>query len=378
MAGEVIYRLDPLDVPAPDATLADAVQCGALALLCQRAAAADRHFRLDDATSAPHRPVPAARWPAARDRDGGGAHRDPRPAGGARAAGPAPSPARRSAREPGPPSHAAQHLRLEPCAAVGVREGRVPAARTVPRRVHRVDGAAGHGRCRCHRHSARRSPGAGSARRADRQVAGAPQRRRAGSILPVRERAQLCGRAARGGRRGAGAAQRHAEVVSRFVAAAAAGLRAPARRAMGRHLRVRAAQRARRARMGLRGRRARHAGPARRGAGVDRLVRPVAGRDRPVRHSDAGARTRRAGPARGRLARVQLGPLHRRQPRDRHRARAACAERLRSLGDTAGEYRALAQLARLYESRPSTLDDAKRAWEALQQSTPATCPCAHA
>ena len=48
MAAEVVYRLAPLDVPAADASLADAVRCGALALLCQRAAAADRHFRLDE------------------------------------------------------------------------------------------------------------------------------------------------------------------------------------------------------------------------------------------------------------------------------------------------------------------------------------------
>jgi hypothetical protein len=46
----------------------------------------------------------------------------------------------------------------------------------------------------------------------------------------------------------------------------------------------------------------------------------------------------------------------------------------RALGDVANEYRALAQLARLYESRPGSLDDAKQAWEALQGLDPAAVP----
>lgn len=46
VAGERIYRLGPLDVPAPDSTLADAADCGAVALLCRRVLAADRRFVL--------------------------------------------------------------------------------------------------------------------------------------------------------------------------------------------------------------------------------------------------------------------------------------------------------------------------------------------
>lgn len=45
--GEFVYRLGPLEVPAPQMPIADAVRCGAVALLCQRAAAADRQFALD-------------------------------------------------------------------------------------------------------------------------------------------------------------------------------------------------------------------------------------------------------------------------------------------------------------------------------------------
>jgi predicted ATPase len=48
VAGEVVYRLEPLDVPAPEATLSEALGCGALALLCRHAKAADRHFALDE------------------------------------------------------------------------------------------------------------------------------------------------------------------------------------------------------------------------------------------------------------------------------------------------------------------------------------------
>lgn len=50
--GEHVYRLGPLDVPPPDADLDAAARCGALAMLCQRAAAADRHFHLDAANLA--------------------------------------------------------------------------------------------------------------------------------------------------------------------------------------------------------------------------------------------------------------------------------------------------------------------------------------
>lgn len=44
--GEVVYRLAPLSVPGPEVGLAEAQHCGAVALLCQRTAAADRHFTL--------------------------------------------------------------------------------------------------------------------------------------------------------------------------------------------------------------------------------------------------------------------------------------------------------------------------------------------
>lgn len=45
--GEFVYRLGPLEVPSEHMSVADALRCGALALLCQRVAAADQHFRLD-------------------------------------------------------------------------------------------------------------------------------------------------------------------------------------------------------------------------------------------------------------------------------------------------------------------------------------------
>ena len=47
-ADESVYRLAPLDVPLPSVTAAQAPEYGALALLCERAAAADRQFVLND------------------------------------------------------------------------------------------------------------------------------------------------------------------------------------------------------------------------------------------------------------------------------------------------------------------------------------------
>lgn len=52
LPGEHVYRLGPLDVPTPDADLDAAARCGALAMLCQRAAAADRLFHLDESNLA--------------------------------------------------------------------------------------------------------------------------------------------------------------------------------------------------------------------------------------------------------------------------------------------------------------------------------------
>lgn len=48
LADESVYRLGPLDVPAPQADLDAAARSGALAMLERRAAAADRHFRIAD------------------------------------------------------------------------------------------------------------------------------------------------------------------------------------------------------------------------------------------------------------------------------------------------------------------------------------------
>jgi hypothetical protein len=47
-------------------------------------------------------------------------------------------------------------------------------------------------------------------------------------------------------------------------------------------------------------------------------------------------------------------------------ARRALAD-FKALGDVAGEYRALAQLVRLYESRPGTHDEAAQAWSLLRE-----------
>lgn len=49
---ETVYRLGPLTVPARDSTPTQAMEYGSVALLCQRAAAADRRFRLDDSNVA--------------------------------------------------------------------------------------------------------------------------------------------------------------------------------------------------------------------------------------------------------------------------------------------------------------------------------------
>jgi predicted ATPase/DNA-binding winged helix-turn-helix (wHTH) protein len=44
---ELVYRLEPLEVPRADAELSEALKCGAVALLVRRTQAADRHFALD-------------------------------------------------------------------------------------------------------------------------------------------------------------------------------------------------------------------------------------------------------------------------------------------------------------------------------------------
>lgn len=49
LEGETVYRLMPLELPAPGVPLARAAASGALALFCQRAEAADRRFTLDEA-----------------------------------------------------------------------------------------------------------------------------------------------------------------------------------------------------------------------------------------------------------------------------------------------------------------------------------------
>lgn len=46
VAGEIVYRLGPLDLPPPGASPALALQSGAVALFCERARAADRRFEL--------------------------------------------------------------------------------------------------------------------------------------------------------------------------------------------------------------------------------------------------------------------------------------------------------------------------------------------
>jgi predicted ATPase/DNA-binding winged helix-turn-helix (wHTH) protein len=48
LAGETVFRLGPLDVPPHGARLDEAMACGAFALFCERARAADQHFALGD------------------------------------------------------------------------------------------------------------------------------------------------------------------------------------------------------------------------------------------------------------------------------------------------------------------------------------------
>jgi len=46
LPAEVVYRLDPLQLPTTDGTLEEALACGAVQLFCRRAADGDRHFEL--------------------------------------------------------------------------------------------------------------------------------------------------------------------------------------------------------------------------------------------------------------------------------------------------------------------------------------------
>lgn len=46
LSGETVYRLGPLDVPQPGASPQEAIQCGAVALFCERARMADRRFEV--------------------------------------------------------------------------------------------------------------------------------------------------------------------------------------------------------------------------------------------------------------------------------------------------------------------------------------------
>src|SRR5664279_1111905 len=46
--GEAVFRLAPLDVPAPGTRCAEAKRYGAIALLCERIRSADRFFELTD------------------------------------------------------------------------------------------------------------------------------------------------------------------------------------------------------------------------------------------------------------------------------------------------------------------------------------------
>jgi predicted ATPase/DNA-binding winged helix-turn-helix (wHTH) protein len=48
LSSEVVYRLEPLEVPEPEIGLQRALHYGAIALLCRRTAATDRRFTLDD------------------------------------------------------------------------------------------------------------------------------------------------------------------------------------------------------------------------------------------------------------------------------------------------------------------------------------------
>ena len=368
VAGEVIYRLGPLDVPAPDATLADAMQCGALALLCQRAAAADRHFRLTDTNLGTAIDLcrqldglPLAIEMAAARIAILGLHGVHGQLGQRlrRRADARESPARHhTLRSTFDWSHAllsdverAAFRRLEPflggftasmAQQVTADIDTAKQRSTKPRRWRR---------------SARSSTSRWYTAVQMRRIAFFCSRARAvtpPSSLPRPAKRRRC----------TGSMPRS---VSRFVAPAASDFARLRDEQWGatyvseRH-NVRAA-------LAWACEAAEPDVLARLVAalGVDRFVRAVAGRDRPVRRSDAGAGTRGTGLARRRLAGIlELGAPPTEARNGTELALRALSD-FRSLGDTAGEYRALAQLARLYESRPSTLDDAKRAWEQLQQ-----------
>ena len=368
VAGEVIYRLGPLDVPAPDATLADAMQCGALALLCQCAAAADRHFRLDDSSlgtavdlcrQLDGLPL-ALEMAAARIAILGlhGVHGQLSQRLRLRA-DPRESPARHhTLRSTFDWSHAllsdaekAVFRRLEPflggftasmaqqvTADIDTAEAALDETQALEALGALIDKSLVHR----------------SADALDRfflfesaRSYAAEQLAAAGETLMLR--------------------RRHADAVSRFVAAAAldfARLRDEqwgATYVSERH-NVRAAL-----------------AWACEAAEPDTLARLVAALalidsfvqsqaeivqcDIPMQVLD------RAAPALRAVAWLEFSWAHYTDGSREIGTELAlrALDDFRSLGDTAGEYRALAQLARLYESRPSTLDDAKRVWEQLQQ-----------
>ena len=368
VAGEVIYRLDPLDVPAPGAGLADALQCGALALLCQRAAAADRHFRLDDSNlgtaielcrQLDGLPL-AIEMAAARIAILGlqGVHGQL----GQRLrlrADPRASPVRHhTLRSTFDWSHAllseterAVFRRLEPFLGGFT----VSMAQQLAADVDVADSALDES-------AALEALGALIDKSLVHRSADAPDR----FFLFESARSYAAEQLAAADETPA-LRTRHAEVVSRFVAAAAsdfARLRDEqwaATYVSERH-NVRAALA--------------WACEAAEPDTLARLVAALALIDSFVQSQAEIVQCavpmpvlERAAPALRAVAWLEFSWAHYTDGSREIGTELAlrALNDFRSLGDTAGEYRALAQLTRLYESRPSTLDDAKRAWEALQQ-----------
>ena len=368
VAGEVIYRLDPLDVPAQDASFADAMRCGALALLCRRASAADRRFLLDESNlgtaidlcrQLDGLPL-AIEMAAARVAILGlrGVHAELGQCLRLRA-DPRESPARHhTLRSTFDWSHAllsdaerAVFRRLE--AFLGGFTA--PMAQQVTADIDSAEAALDATQ-------ALEALGALVDKSLVHRSADAPDR----FFLFESARSYAAEQLAAAGETPA-LHKRHAEVVSHFVANAASDFARLRDEQWGatyvseRH-NVRAALA--------------WACEAAEPDTLARLVAALALIDSFVQSQAEIVQCEipmpvleRAAPALRAVAWLEFSWAHYTDGSREIGTELAlrALNDFRSLGDTAGEYRALAQLARLYESRPSTLDDAKRAWEELQR-----------
>ncbi len=329
LAGEWVYRLEPLGIPPLDASLGEAMACASVALLCQRATAADRHFSLDAGNL-------AIAVDLCRQLDG-------LPLAIEMAAARIGSLGLESVHEQldqrlrvlaGPRDAPSRHLTLQNTFdwSYGLLS---PAEQKVFRRLEPFLGGFGAVMARQVTRDPEDAPGGLNEWQAidllgtlvDKSLvqrsAASPKR----FFLYESAREYAASRLAQAGETAA-LRRRHAHVVTAWFDGAQADFvkmrdeQWAAKYLPERHKRPRCAG------LGLRGARERSAGLPGRGPGAARHLRPPACGDRAVRDPDGRAERRDALAARRRLPRVQRRPLCRRQPRGRHRAGAAGAARL--------------------------------------------------